>query len=184
MGVRHSECRTNPNRNGDATMTPDSSYRTIPLDKGCVAIVSNRDYHWLNQWSWFAMEMRSGSFYAARSTWDGTHVIRVLMHREILGLKYRDGKLGDHHNLDTLDNRRNNLRVATHRDNILNTPLRADNTSGCKGVYFYPERNKWYVRISVGGRVVSLGYFVNKTDAIAARLGAAKKHYGEFGREK
>ena len=165
-------------------MTPDPSYRIIPLDKGQVTLVSLRDYAWLIQWSWFASPTDDGSFYAARSTWDGVRVIRLLMHREILGLTRGDGKLGDHRNLNKLDNRRENLRIATHSGNILNTPRRKDNTSGAKGVYFFPERNNWYARVHVNGKMKFLGYFPTKEDAIAARVAAAREHYGEFGRQQ
>lgn len=164
-------------------MTPrKEAYRTIPLDKGQFTLVSPRDFDWLMQWKWFAQWNEDvQAFYAARS--EGPH-LRLLMHREILGLTYKDGKVGDHRNLNTLDNRRSNLRLATYSSNNMNTRRRKDNTSGFKGVYFFPERNNWYARVHVNKKMVCLGYFPTKEDAVAARQAAAREYYGEFAREQ
>lgn len=40
----------------------------------------------------------------------------------------------DHINRNTLDNRKSNLRCVRHNDNLCNTGLRSDNTSGEKGI--------------------------------------------------
>ena len=53
----------------------------------------------------------------------------------------RKGMELDHINLDTLDNRRCNVRFCTHQQNQINQPLQKNNTSGVSGVSYYPERN-------------------------------------------
>jgi hypothetical protein len=78
----------------------------------------------------------------------------------------------DHRNRRQMDNRISNLREATDSLNSLNTPLRRDNTSGHRGVYWFPRTQKWMAMVCVNGRQVHLGYFVDKQDAIAARHAA------------
>ena len=55
-----------------------------------------------------------------------------------------------------------------------------DNTSGCVGVYWNTQRNKWYAQITVNKKTISLGYFYNKADAIKARKDAEIKYFGKY----
>lgn len=88
----------------------------------------------------------------------------------------------DHRNGVRSDNRIGNLRPATHPENAANSSLSRRNTSGYKGVFWCKEAGKWEVRMTVLTRRFHFGYFVNKADAIAARLAAEKLHHGEFAR--
>ncbi|WP_431014550.1 HNH endonuclease signature motif containing protein [Bradyrhizobium pachyrhizi] len=73
-----------------------------------------------------------------------------------------------------------NLRLATSSENIANSKLRSDNTSGFKGVCRLGR--KWRAKIAVRGRRISLGMFDTAEEAGAAYLAAAKTHFGEFAR--
>jgi hypothetical protein len=87
----------------------------------------------------------------------------------------------DHINGNTLDNRKNNLRICTNRENISNrTKLGTNNTSGILGVRFDNRRNKWYADIQYKGKCIFLGYFNIKEDAIKARIDAEKLYFKEF----
>ena len=56
-----------------------------------------------------------------------------------------------------------------------------DNTSGVTGVSFDKRRVKWWAFVvDENKKVVSLGYFIDKNDAIVARLNGEVKYYGEF----
>ncbi len=90
----------------------------------------------------------------------------------------------DHINGDPTDNRIVNLRLATDSQNLRNAARRSDNTSGYKGVSWSKKERKWYAYINVDGRMICLGRFVNKADAISARRAAALHHFGEFARER
>lgn len=86
----------------------------------------------------------------------------------------------DHIDRNPLNNRRNNLRFATLEDNNRNRNIFKNNTSGIMGVNWDSNRSKWRSRIYLDKKRLELGFFVNKQDAIHARLRAEAKYYGEF----
>lgn len=90
------------------------------------------------------------------------------------------GKWYDHKNLNKLDNRRENLRKTTVKENNQNKPLYKNNTSGFTGVSFNKATNKWLATIRKDGKPVALGSFENKKDAIITRLKAEKEIYGDY----
>lgn len=87
----------------------------------------------------------------------------------------------DHVNRITSDNRSENLRLSTRSGNNSNKALQSNNTSGFKGVYWYPRYNKWMASVSIAnGKRKNLGYFDKIEDAVAAYDAAATQSYGEF----
>lgn len=86
----------------------------------------------------------------------------------------------DHINRDRLDNRRGNLRLASRFQNARNLGVRKNNSTGVIGVYFDKRRNKWYSQIHLEGKTITLGCFVQKKEAINARLAAEVKYFGDF----
>jgi hypothetical protein len=102
------------------------------------------------------------------------------LHRIVVGA--RQGQFVDHINGDPLDNRRSNLRLCTHAENMRNRRRSTDNKSGFKGVYFDLERKKWRTSIRCDGRRITLGRFDKIEDAYAAYCAAAVKYHGEFAR--
>lgn len=86
----------------------------------------------------------------------------------------------DHISKDRLDNRKSNLRTVSKSQNSLNTKLRKDNKSGCRGISWDKERNKWFVRIAVNRKNIALGRYKDIGDAINAYNEAAKKYHGKF----
>lgn len=84
----------------------------------------------------------------------------------------------DHIDRNELNNCKSNLRPATVEENARNHSLRKDNKSGFSGVWWDTESNKWLAYIKADGKMKKLGRFVNKTDAIIARLYAEIQYYG------
>lgn len=82
----------------------------------------------------------------------------------------------DHINGDRSDNRIANLRAVDFSENARNAKRRADNTSGSTGVHFNKRKKKWHAFIAQDGNQVSLGYFHDKTLAIAARKEAETRN--------
>jgi hypothetical protein len=86
----------------------------------------------------------------------------------------------DHINGDKLDNRIINLRLATRSQNNSNMLLRADNSSGYKGVSWQMPNRKWVARISLNRKRITLGFFDSKEDAAEAYRLASIQYHGEF----
>lgn len=86
----------------------------------------------------------------------------------------------DHRDRDPSNNKWRNLRVATHQQNLCNTKLRSDNTSGGKGVRLDKRNGRWRARIHIGNRERSVGAFDTFDEASAAYAAAARKQFGEF----
>jgi hypothetical protein len=103
----------------------------------------------------------------------------ILLHRFITGCP--DGKIVDHKNGNTLDNRRSNLRICTKTENNRNRRKNKNNTSGYKGVFWDDYHKKWSVSIKNKGRRVYLGLFDDPQKAYEAYVAASQKYHGEFG---
>jgi hypothetical protein len=74
----------------------------------------------------------------------------------------------------------NNLRIATQAENMANSNIRSDNTSGFKGVTFDKVRRKWKSRIHIDSREIFLGRFKTQEEAAHAYNAAALEYRGEF----
>ena len=93
-------------------------------------------------------------------------------------------KLVDHIDGDGTNNKIDNLRLATYSQNGMNrVSLSRRNTSGCTGVYWHKTKKKWQAQIKLKKGLKFLGAFINKEDAIQARIEAEKKYFGEFRRD-
>lgn len=67
--------------------------------------------------------------------------------------------------------------VAGTRKSALKAKLHKSNKSGHKGVRYNEQRKKWTAHIGFQGKQITLGYFNNKEDAIAARKKAEEKYH-------
>jgi len=139
----------------------------IPLTQNQFAIVDAEDYDFLMQWKWYA-DKNGRTFYVKRKRRkaDAPGANTILMHRVIaerMGLEI-EGQSIDHIKRNGLDNRRSNLRVVTHFENHQNKNL---GKSGIRGVRKY--YNKWRAEICFENKMVYLGSFKSKEDAIKAR---------------
>ena len=101
----------------------------------------------------------------------GNHYIEAYpnkrLHRYILDCP--DGMVVDHINRNTLDNRRENLRLCTQCDNLKNRALNSNNKTGIVGVCWHKRDKKFVARIWVNYKCITL-YSGNSLDeAIKAR---------------
>jgi hypothetical protein len=80
----------------------------------------------------------------------------------------------DHKNGNNYDNRIENLRKATHFQNMGNRNRHE------RGIHFDLKKRKWRARIRFHGYRFHLGYFTNREEAIAIYMQASKDFYGRF----
>lgn len=137
--------------------------KELQLSQGQVALVDDQDYDFLNQWKWSAVKM-GHTFYAVRNKWigmiDGKEKGQIIqMHRLIMG--FPEGMSIDHINHIGTDNRRENLRICTHRENLVN--MRTVNKCGFRGV----SKNKnWYIsQITIKNKKIYLGTYKTPEEA-------------------
>lgn len=105
-------------------------------------------------------------------------------HRLALLYVYGDWPSGqiDHINLDPLDNRITNLRLATPSQNTANQRKRNGTSSRFKGVTKHRQMSKWQAQIKLLGKNHYLGLFDSEEAAYAAYCKAAIEIYGPFAR--
>lgn len=170
---RLSACDKMTGERRQAAFWVEEMSKEIKLTKGKVAIVDNADYKWLNQWKWCAIltDRKTGG-YALRSRWDPSAKRRgqVLMHRLIMGEP--DGMLVDHINRNSLDNRRENLRITTYSGDRANRGMFKNNTSGYKGVSAEKKSGKW--------KMVVRKVFDTPEEAARAYDKCARVLFGEY----
>lgn len=84
----------------------------------------------------------------------------------------------DHKDLDSLNDRWDNLREANGNQNMQNRAMQANNTTGFKGVYRH--RDRFQAKISVNGKMYSLGTYDTAEQAHEAYCAVAEEQRGEF----
>ena len=104
---------------------------------------------------------------------------RYYAHRVVWALHYGEWPNDqiDHINGNRLDNRIQNLRVATDAENRKNQCVRSDNRTGIAGVWWDQTRQKYQAYINHDGRRIHLGRYESLDDAAAARK-EAERQYG------
>lgn len=155
-------------------------FRRIKLTHGQFAVVDEDNFESINAHRWSARWNRGTcSYYAARSSpRKNGKQHTIFMHHAVL--MATPGEYVDHKNHDTLDNRRQNLRLCKQNQNCSNRRRRSDNTSGLKGTTWRKDRNIWQAQIMANGKQNHLGYYTSREDAGRAYDVAAIRLHGEF----
>lgn len=144
--------------------------KVIELTRGQVALVDNKHFDWLNQYSWHC----TNKGYAAARV-NGTF---VLMHRLIMNAP--PGVEIDHIDGEKSNNQESNLRLASRAENAWNSKKPCGARSLYKGVSW--SRGLWVASIKVNGKRYHLGCYKTQTTAALAYDHAARKHFGKFAR--
>ena len=152
---------------------------------GYSVIIDDEDYHYIKDYKYTVNESilkLRGLYYFSRSLYCSGKRVTTSLHRDIMGCVNGDTIIVDHINGNTLDCRKQNLRLCNRTENNRNAKIRKDNTSGYKGVCFDKRTSSWRVRISVDRKYIHIGRYKNIEDAYIAYCEASNKYHKEFGR--
>lgn len=150
--------------------------KEIYLTNGQTAQVDDEDFEHVSQFEWRAQ--RGGNTFYAVGSIDGK---AILLHRLLMNAP--DGIEVDHIHGNGLNCTRENMRLATHAQNMKNRAKQKNGlTSIYKGVHFKRSHGRWSAELQIDGKCKFLGYFDDEIDAAHAYDDAARIYYGEFAR--
>lgn len=101
----------------------------------------------------------------------------IYLHRLIMGA---DEDTVDHIKHNTFDNRKEQLRVGSQSNNMMSCKMKKSNTSGCTGVWWSKQHNKWVSEIMVNQKKVTLGMSNNFDEAVKLRAEGEEKYFGKW----
>lgn len=151
----------------------------IFLNRGLKAVISTSDLEMVkefpNTWSANFNKRRGVNIVIGNAPWNGKETReRVLLHRWIMNPC--DNFVVDHINHDTLDNRRENLRILTNQENCQNRKgANQQSKSGLRGLVETPW-GTWNAHIKVNWKRINIGNFKTKEEAQLAVIEARKKY--------
>lgn len=158
----------------------DDNTTAICLTENNIALIDSEDLHIVNKyyWTYWIWKVKNTGYALATPLYETGIKTRIKMHRLIMGVS--GSQTIDHVNRNGLDNRRLNLRTCNTTENNRNQGLRKDSTSGYKGVRFIKHNGRFWARIQVNKKRISLGVFkCSKAAAYAYDL-AAIKYFKDF----
>lgn len=158
--------------------------KLIKLTRGREAIVDDKYYDIVSQMRWHFKPGRNGRGYAVTTI----NKRQIFLHVYIVILEFGaipHGMEVDHiRTLDSLDNRVENLRLATQCQNAQNRGVSKNKKScGYKGVYFRKDKKTkpWFSSIEADRKRYHLGFFWTAEEAAGAYNEASERLHGAFG---
>lgn len=114
---------------------------------------------------------KADSFYALCKH----HSKSISLHRFVTDAP--KGMVVDHRHHQTLDNRRENLRICTYGQNLQNRKgLESTNTSGYRNVTWSKANRNWRVTIKVRGKSLHIGQYDSLEEAAEVALEARRRY--------
>lgn len=143
-------------------------------------LIDDEDWDMVSQYRW-NVAIKKGTPYIQSSVKneDGDKITKQLA-REILNAP--KGTIVDHKDGNTLDNRKQNLRLSDQRTNAQNMRSNINSTSKYKGVSWNKDRNKWRAVLKYNDKQVHIGRFNTEEEAAQAYNKAALQYFGEYAR--
>lgn len=136
-----------------------------------------RKYHWYISSNGYVVSQEAGKNHKSRKK---LYLQRVIMNAP-------KGRQVDHINLNKLDNRRSNLRLASESQNKVNRPAQKNNKLGQKDIFIQTVlcNGKAYRYFTIDIQVNGINkrwYRKTLEEAISVRNAKIREMHGEFGR--
>lgn len=151
---------------------------TFELNDGTLCMIDEHDRDLIDTYRWYP-QRSNGHVYAQAKDQTKTVLLHRLILARILNRSLERSDITDHINGDGMDNRRVNIRLATHRENMANRKRSKRNGLGFKGVY-RSHKNSYRARITVNKQRIELGSYRTPEAAYQAYCDAAVFYNGEF----
>jgi hypothetical protein len=148
------------------------------LRSGHQILIDASDLYHFERYPWTCVRgelEKSKKQYALCSTKQQQKRVTLYLHRLITGADGSD--IVDHINGNSLDNRRENLRIVSASINCANRQYEPG-VSGYRGVHPSAKPGRWRARIKSGGPLRTLGTFASPEEAALAYNHAALKAFG------
>lgn len=164
-------------------MTKNKKYNTYDLSgEYGIGYTSNGEEFWFDKEDYdlikkYCWHMHHGYV----ETTDKNMIIS--MHRLVMHVVDENIEV-DHIKHNKFDNRKSELRIVTHSQNMQNSSLHTNNTSGVKGIIWHKRDCVWEVQININDERKYLGRYVDFNNAVKARKEAEEKYFGEFSYDK
>lgn len=153
---------------------------------GFKVLIDEDDYEKISKHTWHVMRHKAekeGLYYfsAGMKDPDTGDWVSIFLHRFVMGCKRGDGFKVDHKNHDTLDCRKENLRICTTAQNAQNARVYRAKKDGFKGIKRDPKSGHWSARIQTPeGKRLMLGSYLTPEEAAKAYDRAALFYFKEF----
>lgn len=149
----------------------------IPLHPTGYTVIDSEDVEFVAQYDWKLFVRTNRLLYAYTYVRINGKRVKVYLHRLLKGFPPCQV---DHEDHNTLNNRKGNLREATHAQNQHNSVTKRKGKwhSRYKGVT--RDKKRWRAMITVDGKRKHIGSFKTPREAAAAYDAKALEHFGAF----
>jgi len=145
--------------------------KKLPLTRGKYLLIDDDQLHLISKYKLFCRgseKLPYAAFVIKKG--NGKYVHRFI-------IKAKKGQIVDHINGNSLDCRKKNLRIVSHRKNILNSSLIKKRPVGIRGTE-KTKSGKWSAVIRIGNhKKLRLGLFSTQKEASSAYEKAVKKYH-------
>lgn len=132
------------------------------------------DYDKIKQYTWC---LNPNGYVVA---WDRHNAKHIYMHRLVTGVDCSMPYDVDHQFHNKNDNRKEYLRICTHQENVMNSKISKNNTSGVTGVVWINEIKKWRAQITVNNKNIHILTHEDFDIVVQARRAAEVKYFGMY----
>lgn len=140
------------------------------------AIIDTEDIEKCKPYKWCIVEDK----YVVAKPYGDSNGTNVKLHNIVMDHNSVKNENIDHIDNDGLNNRKSNLRVCNHSENLCNKHSQKNNTSGYKGVSWQKNQGYWSAKIQKDRKKYHLGFFDDPWEAAQAYNLAALELHGEF----